>query len=49
MTLFILLFFMGSVMAENTNDVDLNQTSDDMAIDLNQDYSNQNLLKSSYQ
>ncbi|WP_405289907.1 Ig-like domain repeat protein, partial [Methanobrevibacter sp.] len=33
-------------MAENTNDVDLNQTTDSMSVDLTQDYSNQNLLKS---
>ena len=38
---------MGSVMAEDSNGVDLNQTSVDGSSDLNQYYSNQNLLKSS--
>ena len=44
--LFVLLFSVGSVVAENTNDIDVNQTADDMSIDLNQDNYNHDLLKS---
>ena len=39
-TLFVMLFCMGSVMAQNTDSIDLNQTADDMSVD-----SNPNLLK----
>ena len=44
--LFVLLFSVGSVVAENTNDIDVNQTTDDVSIDLNQKNYNHGLLKS---